>query len=322
MLETTEFLSTFATPLSTQMTNIQLGLVSATLAASVITIIINPLTLLALFKQKMITKSSINLFIASLCCSDFLLGFALGLFQLQNLLQLTSTSEHLIAVLNFVGGTLSVTGFFVSNTNTSLVSLERAYATLAPFKYKTHMSVKRASIILAGAWISAILHAVIPVAIHIAGTSIDLVDYSYELHPYSFRLYWTIPFMYIGTAANVVLYFIIVISFFKSRKKVQPSSSSELRSRRMTRTVTMVIGTILIGNVPIVTMAALVDEAGSPYLWSYAMFNDIAILCITIPTFINNFLYVWQLPDFNRAFRRLLPGTRIATQASTSNPPT
>ncbi|ELT90879.1 hypothetical protein CAPTEDRAFT_189229 [Capitella teleta] len=301
MLETSESPSTFATPLSTPMTNVQIGLVSAILTASVITIIINPLTLLALFKQKMITKSSINLFIASLCCSDFLFGFAICIFQLQKLQQLTSASENLITFLSCTGGMLGCAGFFVSSTNLLLVSVDRAYAILAPFKYKTHMSVKRASIILAVAWTSATLQAIVPAFIKIAREGAVIVDNAYEMHPYSFRLYWAMPLLYIGTAANVVLYFIIVISFFKSRKKVQPSS--DVRSRRMTRTVTMVIGTILIGNVPVVTMAAISDNPEAPYLWSYAMFNDIAFVCALIPTFFNNFLYVWQLPDFNRAVK-------------------
>ncbi|ELT95129.1 hypothetical protein CAPTEDRAFT_203019 [Capitella teleta] len=321
-MEATESLSTLSTPLSKKMTNVQLGLVSATLVASVITIIINPLTLLALIKEKMITKIPINLFIASLCCSDFFIGFAVFLFQLQKLLQLTSTNVHLITILNCVGGTLSLTGFVVSNINVLLVSVDRAYATLAPFKYKTHMSIKRATIVLAVAWTNAILHTVIPVAINVAGTGLFIVDYTYDLLADSLRLYWGTPFLYICTAANVVLYFIIVISFFKITNKVQPStSSSELRNLRMTRTVTMVIGALLIGNIPISTMAVLADNPDAPYLWSYAMFYDIGIMCATIPTFINNFLYVWQLPDFNRAFRRLLPLTRITTEASDSNPP-
>ncbi|ELU04452.1 hypothetical protein CAPTEDRAFT_211895 [Capitella teleta] len=309
-METTESLSTLSTPLSKQMTNVQLGLLSATLVASVITIIINPLTLLALHKQNMITKSSINLFIASLCCSDFLLGLAIGLFQLQKLLQLlqlSSTSEHLITLLNSLGGTLSCIGFFTSNTNASLVSIDRAYATLAPFKYKTHMTIKRASTILAVAWASATIQAIIPAVIKMViegGMAVE--DYPYEHLPYSYRLYWVTPLLYFGTATNVILYATIVISFFKMQNKVQTSNStSDARSRRMTRAVTMVIGTLLIGNVPLVTIAAFPDNRDVVYPWSYEMFYDIAILCAIFPTFLNNFLYVFQLPDFNRAVRRL-----------------
>ncbi|ELU01791.1 hypothetical protein CAPTEDRAFT_194060, partial [Capitella teleta] len=201
-METVAYLSTLRPPLSTQMTNVQLGLVSATLAASVITIIINPLTLLALFKQKMITKSSINLLIASLCCSDFLAGVAIGLFQLQKLLKGTSASEHLITLLSCIGAIAFGIGFFVSNTNVLFVSVDRAYATLAPFKYKTHMSIKRASSILAVAWTSATLQVLIPAAIKIAREGVVIIDYVYEVHPYLFRLYWAIPLLYICTAAN------------------------------------------------------------------------------------------------------------------------
>ncbi|ELU14733.1 hypothetical protein CAPTEDRAFT_207325 [Capitella teleta] len=307
-MDTTAALSTSDTPLPKQMTSIQLGLLSTTLAACIITIIINPLTLLALFKQKMITKSSINLFIASLCCSDFLFGIAIYLFQLQKLLQLSPASEHLITILNCIGGILCCVGFFVSNTNALLISFDRAYATLAPFKYKTHMSIKLAYIILVVAWTSATLQAIVPITANIAiEGKTAIFDYPYELFPYSLRLYWLTPLLYFGTATNVGLYVTIVISFLKITKKVQPSnSSSDVRSRRMTRTVTMVIGTLLIGNIPLVTIAACPNKPDVIYLWSYAMFDDIAFFCAILPTFFNNFLYVWQLPDFNRAVRRLL----------------
>ncbi|ELT90678.1 hypothetical protein CAPTEDRAFT_189696 [Capitella teleta] len=321
-METTPIANTLNTPLSTQVTSVQLRLVSATLIASVITIIVNPLTLLALFKQKMITKNSINLFIASLCCSDLLLGVSTFLFQLQKILILRSVEVgRFIFLLNCVGASLMVTGFFVSNINVSLISFDRAYATIAPFEYKSRASTKTALIALAFTWAITVLQAVIPIAISLGlGTQTNLVEYAYEVVPYKFRLYWVTPLMYIGTAVNVVLYFIIVISFFKITSEVQPStSSSDVRSRRMTRTVTMVIGSLLIGSIPLVTIAAVTHMPDAPYLWSYAMYYDIATLCTTIPTFFNNFLYVWQLPDFKRAFRRLLPLAKNSTEASDSN---
>ncbi|ELT94582.1 hypothetical protein CAPTEDRAFT_217085 [Capitella teleta] len=307
-METTATYSTFVPPLTTIMTRVQLGVVGATLAVSGITVIINPLTLLALFKQKILTKSSINLFIASLCCSDFLLGFAAFLFQLQKILRLSATSEASIAILNCVASTWGVVSFFVSNTNSLLITFDRAYATLAPFKYKGNVSIRRASVTLAVVWTGAVLQALIPIVTNIAlaGEAI-IVKYPYELAPYLYRLYWVTPLMYIGTATNILLYAVIVISYFKTKKKVQSSTSySELRNRRMTRTVTMVIGMQLIGSIPIVTLAAFSDNPDAPYVWSYRMFYDIASLCTLIPTFFNNFLYVWQLPDYNRAIRRLL----------------
>ncbi|ELT93170.1 hypothetical protein CAPTEDRAFT_201390 [Capitella teleta] len=307
-METTASISTSVPPLTKTMTNVQLGLVSASLAVGIITIIINPLTLLALFKQKMITKSSINLFIASLCCSDFLFGIAAFLFQLQKILQLNSTNGDAIVILNCVAGSLAVLGFFLSNANALLITYDRAYAIVAPFEYKSQVSIRKASIALAVAWTSALLQALVPIAINIAlaGEAV-IVEFPYELLSYSFRLYWVTPVMYIGTATNVLLYAVIVIWYLKTKKKIQSStSSSELRNRRMTRTVTMVIGTLLIGSIPIVTIAAFSDNPDAPYMWSYRMFYDIATLCTVIPTFFNNFLYVWQLPDYNRAVRRLL----------------
>ncbi|ELT89091.1 hypothetical protein CAPTEDRAFT_193810 [Capitella teleta] len=304
---TTEALSTLDPPLSTHMSKVQLGIISATLAASVITTIINPLTLLALFKQKMITKSSINLFIASLCCSDFLYGFSAGVFQLYKLLQLGPTSEHVLTCVNLTGGILCVLAYLVSYTNALLVSVDRAYATLAPFKYKTQLSIKRASVILALALMVAVLQALIPITINMASADIVIVEYSFELLPTSYRLYWANPLLFIGLAVNILLYTVIVVAFLKTQKLVQPSSSSsELRNRRMTRTVTMVIGSLLIGNIPIVTVAAFPPSLDGLYLWSYAMCYDMAMFCTIIPTFLNNFLYVWQLPDFNRAVRQLL----------------
>jgi hypothetical protein len=70
----------------------QLTLVSATLVLSIVTMTVNPITLIAMLKHKLITKSSINLFIASLCCSDLILGISAFFFQLQQLLKLAEAS--------------------------------------------------------------------------------------------------------------------------------------------------------------------------------------------------------------------------------------
>ena len=74
------------------------------------------------------------------------------------------------------------------------------------------------------------------------------------------------------------------------------------------------------------SIAAVYEFHSTTYMWSYEMFFDIASVFCVIPTFLNNFLYVWQLPDFNRAFKRMIKcsgetiaNSGVATVTSTTN---
>ncbi|ELT88934.1 hypothetical protein CAPTEDRAFT_215640 [Capitella teleta] len=136
----------------------------------------------------------------------------------------------------------------------------------------------------------------------------EMLTYSYELLPEKFISYFSTPMLIISIATNAILYAVIIIAFCKSTKKIQPSSTSELRNRRMTRMITMVIGLLLLGNIPIITVATQSRNIGSQseYFNSLKMFDDIALLLMIIPTSLNNCIYVWQLPDFKNALMKLL----------------
>ncbi|ELU11751.1 hypothetical protein CAPTEDRAFT_198626 [Capitella teleta] len=291
-----------------KMERIQLTVVSVTLMFSSLTIIANPLTLVAMAMHGLIRKNSINVFIASLCLSDFLVGLSAFLFQLQQLLQQRkSKSQEIVAIAWTAAGPM-VIGFLVSNFNAFFIGVDRACATLAPLSYKSRMTTKRAFLALVACWTTATMSVVlcaIPTVLTNGG--FPMLTYPYEMLPDMFIKYYSTPMLIFCISINAILYSVIVIAFFKSVKKVQPDSTFELRNRRMTRMITMVIGVLLLGNIPIITVATIPTTVGSTfeYLRSYHMFYDLAFLLMVIPTSFNNCIYVWQLPDFKRAFEKI-----------------
>ncbi|ELT98020.1 hypothetical protein CAPTEDRAFT_204566 [Capitella teleta] len=277
--------------------------------AGCVTIVINPITLMAMSKQKILSKSAINLFIGSLCCSDFLLGMSVFFCQLPQLLDLDAAAVRPeAATLSCASSIIFLVAFLASNVNVFLIGVDRACATLEPFSYKTRMTIRRAIVALCIGWITSFLIIIIPFAIIFQQNGCTrILPYPYEPLPESYIQYFTTPMCVVGLATNVVLYAVIIIAFYKVSKKVQPTSHSEMRNQRMTRMVTILIGVLLIGNIPIITVATMPATIGaqSGYAMSYQMYYDLVILVVLITTSCNNFIYVWQLPDFDIAFKRL-----------------
>ncbi|ELU18416.1 hypothetical protein CAPTEDRAFT_213122 [Capitella teleta] len=297
--------------------NVKLAIVCVTVVFSCCTIIVNLLTLVAMAMHRLIRKNSINMFIASLCLSDFLLGLSITPFQLQQVLRLWKDIDQTFIATTWAAAVPMVICFFVSNVNIFLVGVDRACATLAPLSYKSRMTTKRALIALVATWSTAVLTitacAITTVQIN---SGFEMLTYSYELLPEKFISYFSTPMLIISIATNAIL--------LRSTKKIQPSSTSELRNRRMTRMITMVIGLLLLGNIPIITVATLPRNIGSQseYFNSLKMFDDIALLLMIIPTSLNNCIYVWQMPDFKNTLMKLLfchSNARVESTTSAAN---
>ncbi|ELU09078.1 hypothetical protein CAPTEDRAFT_200082 [Capitella teleta] len=292
-----------------QMGGVQLTIVWVTLVFSCLTSIANPLTLVAMATNGLIRKNSINMFIASLCWSDFLVGLSAFLFQLRRLLQLGIISDEDLVAIFWVAAVPVNIGFVASIANAFLIGVDRACATLAPLSYRSRMTTRRAAIALVICWTLAILMvtACALTTVQLSG-GFEMLTYSHELFPRVFIKHFISPTLIVSIATNAILYVVIVVAFHKGTNKIQPSSTFELRNRRMTRMITMVIGVLLLGNIPIVVVASLPAtlSSNSEYLYSYQMMYDVSFLLGVIPTSLNNCIYVWQLPDFKLAFTKLL----------------
>ncbi|ELU01215.1 hypothetical protein CAPTEDRAFT_205793 [Capitella teleta] len=285
----------------------QLIIASATLVFSSCTVVVNPLTLLAMGMHGLIRKNSINMHIASLCLSDFLMGLSAIPFML---LRLTQANHQ--EVITWTASFLFTTGSIMSSANAFLIGIDRACATLAAHSYKSLMTTRRAAVDLLAVWSLAIA---IPAACGFAtaqlNSGFETLTYPHELLPAKFLSYIGTPMTIVNTLIIAILYTVIVVAFYKSSRKIHPSSTFEIRNRRITRTVTMVIVMLLLSNIPVIVVIIMQTSFGlgssnAEYFYSYRMLYDIAFLLVIIPTSCNNCIYVWQLQDFKKALIKLM----------------
>ncbi|ELU01014.1 hypothetical protein CAPTEDRAFT_195567 [Capitella teleta] len=241
--------------------HVQIAITSATLVFSTCTVIINPLTLLAMGMHGIIRKNSINMHIASLCLSDFLLGLSAIPFML---LRLVQVSHQGIIAITWAASFLFSTGFLMSSANAFLIGVDRACATLAAHSNKSRMTTRRATIGLIAVW-SSVIVAVTACGFVTAqhNDGLDILFYVDEILPADFISYFGAPLLSVITAVVALLYTVIAVAFYKSAKKVHPSSTFEIRNRRMTRTVTIVIGMLLLSYIPVIIVATMPRNVGS-----------------------------------------------------------
>ena len=284
---------------------LHVALVIAAFFFSLVGIVVNATTLVVMFRAHILRKSSIHVFIASLCCSDFLIGFSTALFQLQQInLHLEFACQRTMAILGFAAAIFMNISFLTSNANIFFISSDRASAALFPLSYKSIMTVKRATWAVIIAWTFIAINIAICAIFSMKTQGLIVMKYASDFLPENIVRYLSIfPLLVITT--NIVLYIIIVVSLVRSSAKVHSSSSSDQHGRRLTRMVTMLLGILFLGNLPITVVSNMAvnnqDRQGTLQMW-----YDVTSLVVLLTIAFNNAIYVWQLPDFKKGMKRLL----------------
>ncbi|ELT89263.1 hypothetical protein CAPTEDRAFT_212807 [Capitella teleta] len=281
------------------------------LTSSVLTMIINPLTVIAMALHGMLRKSATNLFIASLCCADLITGAALFLVKLQELM----TTKHsdaeakFTAVISWTAAALTVMGFFSSLFTAFAIGVDRAVATITPMKYRSRMTHKRGIISLVIMWTSVGCLVLTPLAVKLNSLEkeqpLPVITHPPLAFPQPFIQYVCTPLIGCCLIGNALLYLSIVIAFNRFSRTAKSSSSTK-HSQQLTKMSVILVSSLLVSITPITIFAALPPPAEPlEQLRANLMYNALMIIML-VPTFSNNFIYAWHQRDFRKAFSRLL----------------
>ncbi|ELT91560.1 hypothetical protein CAPTEDRAFT_198410 [Capitella teleta] len=284
------------------------------LAVTLITIVINPMTVMAMFYYKMLKKTATNLFIVSLCGSDSFLGLGAFLLKISHCMFLLDVTTPSVKVCSWFAGVLICIAFFASLLNVILIGVDRALATVVPLKHRTLMTVNRSMLVLAIMWVFISFLTFVPLTLKLWGThspsDLSVIIYPTEIFPPNYTLHFTTPYIMTCIAGSAILYGSVVFFYFKAAKRMKKQSTAkEKRGQQMTRMVIIIVVIIVVFNSPIVVLGAMPppDAQATPAEYGVHHFiYELCHFCMIVPTFINNFIYAWHLEEFRRAYIKLL----------------
>ncbi|ELT91691.1 hypothetical protein CAPTEDRAFT_185892 [Capitella teleta] len=271
------------------------------LFCSLLTIMVNPFTITAVMTMK---RRAINTFIISLCGADFITGMSTFLLKVNELFVKASESA---AVVSWTAISLTSISFFTSMSSAFLIGLDRALAILRPNEYRTGATFNRGLKATLLVWFLNVSLIIVPLAVKVAYLEgpLPLALIPSQMFEKEFVDYVTAPLVGIWMIGNIVLYIVIMIAFAKVSKKTN-STSAEKRTRRLTKMSLIVLGALIVGNLPVTIMVSVPIPSEPAAMRRFKVTHDIFLIIMLIPTFVNNFIYAWNQPDFRQAYSRIL----------------
>ena len=285
---------------------VQLVTLIIIMVLSVITIVVNPFTIVAITQMK---KKATNVFIFSLCGADFVTGISAFLVKFPDFLMMTTPVSNMdfLSIVSWISVGLGTASFLVSMASACLIGFDRAIATLKPLQYTSWVTYGRGLLITVLAWaaIFAIIFVPLPVTISQLKGPLPYARSPGQLYDRKYVQYFTSPLAGLFMIGNIMLYAVIAIVFTKVSRKVT-TSTSELKTRRFTRLSLIIVGLLLLGNLPISLLSAFPPRPDPKILERHGIIHNFLFIPMLIPTFTNNFIYAWRQPDFRDAYRKVL----------------
>lgn len=291
-----------------------LALIYGIILLSVLSAIINPLTVCSMLVSGALKKTATNILIFSLCCSDFAMGFAMALSKIRHVISLKNHMDsNSVAVLSWIAATLICIGYFSSLIIVLLIGVDRALATAMPAHHRNIMTIKRSMYMFFSLWLVIAVMVFSPLAIRLEQIKntdkLPVLTYPTEIFPMNFTMKFTTPFILSCLVGSTLLYGVVVIAFLRVQKRLHiKSSSKEKRSQRMTKMILIVVCFLYIFNGPIIVLGALkvpIPTYDPSKINLHHMMYEFAALLTVFPTFCNNFMYAWHLEDFRRGHMKL-----------------
>lgn len=272
-----------------------------TITVSLLTIVVNPMTMLAMIQGRLLDRSATYQLIFSLCMSDLLLGLGNLLWKYHGLVSQPQPPE-----LSWIAALLTMLGFLSSTINILLIGIDRTLAAAASVRYKGLVTLRVSRMVLLSTWgISLVINA-LPIGLKLWHNNFEHgqlspVFHIQEPYPSAFVTYFLLPLVFWMVACTCLLYAYVLSSYLLARV---PSSGSGGR-QRVTRMILMVVAFSVSFNVPLVVVGSKwhPEEVASSTL-RQLIFESSCFLSV-IPTFCNNFLYASHLKDFRQAHQIL-----------------
>ena len=281
-----------------------------------LTILVNPVTIAAIMKLGLASKTATNLFIASLCCADMACAVSFLFHELQTVLSQAGIQGLQVATISWLATGLGAIVFLVSLANVLLIGIDRAFATLRPLTYRYHMSKRRAFGLLAVTWTLMALVTTVPICYKYASIGREgresIILIATDLFPEGYYQYVITPLTYTALLTNIVIYGRVFVAYMRTMKKVQTEtleSSNNVKARRITKMTIIVLGVLLVCWTPIGILGSLKvpDPVKNNSLFHlYQVAYDLSLVLLLIPAFCNNFIYAWHQKDYRKAYAEIL----------------
>ena len=247
--------------------------------------IINAFTLIILARTLQLRKRSTYLII-NLTVADLLIAAVSGPEMLW-FLKTEKTPEHGLRAFHLI---ISDVCWIASLGNLVLISLERLHATLYPFRHYCLLGKRIYYKIIIFSWLGALTLACVPHIIRMNDSA--LAD----------RYPWII--YVVLTLAVLTTSYVIIISKFIRRPRVQQLGAVMSAERKLSVTLFIVSATSVLTLLPWVIILCI-SIISDRYLWIKFTPTKIASTCYHLNSILNPVIYAIRLPEFRRALKEL-----------------
>ena len=310
--------------------NHEIGIQITAIATTVIGIISsigsilgNALVLFVLFKHERLRTPS-NVLLGSLCLTDFLTGFIV--VPTVSIRRITEAYGSGICIIRIVCAYFSYLTVIVSVVTIGLISIDRYYAIMMPFRYQRKISTTKYFILLAIVWLLLAMYSSLPFLNIISGSKFFIIACSF-------------------LAVNIVIFVICYIkiskvvnshkaklhrrrnisavspevmknsSFLSRRSRLfstrtldsdQSQSPYQMSERQKTNTVVMVVVTTIFCYGPLMIIYTLRGIMGDTFELVYIA-DPWADLIMYFNSTLNPVIYCLRAKDIRDAALRILP---------------
>lgn len=278
--------------------------------------LLNGMTIAAFLKYKQL-RTTTNTLLMSLTVSDALLAIPLMTIKYMRYIS-TDNLFRCLLIYSYISQNLSL---IMSLISFLLISIERWFAVVFPFKFKTKVTLQRTRAVVICAWIYGILVVTVMCAYYIAQKPVSFLRRGFqanEVFPTAMMIIFFQGHPAFCAIASTCLFIHIYIILHKRNIQIapmQPRSVVEQTTRKTTKLTAIILGTFLICWLPF----TLVSYTAERFLLQPAgrVVYSLLFCLVTANSFMNFFIYAGRNKTFRKAYAGLiLRKTQISTADS------
>ncbi|CAH1971928.1 unnamed protein product [Acanthoscelides obtectus] len=272
------------------------------ITTTVVTVLGNVLTILAILLSKRLSSMMANYFVFSLAIGDLLVGFSIPYHMLFYMIGEDFGSGKTSCLLRFV-----FTSFACSSsiTNLLLIAMDRYVAIVYPLHYGSFMTKKRVCIFIAASWVTATTMASVPLMWNDwhEGVRCELV----HVVPHNFLAWVVCPTFALIWTAMLLLYARICREANGHVRRIRETTSSQdgqvmcvsTRDSKSFQLTLMILGCFTISWIPYFVITLYIQEL-VPNVY------EISLNLAMANSSMNPLIYAWKNTNFRKAFLCLL----------------
>lgn len=263
-------------------------------------------------------KTPFNYFLLSLTATDLVVGAIMdpfaAAFHLYEALQINIMNMTILHSLYFITTTASI-------LTLAALTVDRYVAVTSPMKYKTMVTSKRAIVTSVLIWIAALGFSFIYF-------KLGFIIYSFIfVNTTVFSTFAVLIFVHVGILKRIRER----SKFWQDQGEVKRTESEKQKNRnnlistkkesKAAKALTIVLLAFFASFIPACVMIYLLNFCSECSCLAVHWLRDLEIVVVLCNSGINPYLYAWRLPQFKRAFYKILhlrPRGKVSDVSTTS----